>query len=138
MAERGRQMLRWLQNELRFEPLPARPMGEMAALLRTINRIATIHTTSFVPLVYRLALAGITLLCDGLKSSVSERISDAFFFVGVIAFLLLFLLLFLLHLIDDLDHPFGNRDPDSAEDVSLVLQQSVVARLEATAARPQA
>jgi len=152
VAEFGRAILCWLQNGLstaqlrltfghchslvaeastlqRSSTLQGRLMGEMAALLKTINRIDTIRETSFVPLVYWLALTGITLLCGGLVFSVSEQITEAFFFVCVIAFLLLFL----LHLIDDLDNPFGNADPDSAEDVSLALLETVVAELEAAA-----
>lgn len=149
VAALGRQLLRWLQHGLsteqlrlvyrdchalvseastlqRSSTLQGRLMGEMASVLRAINRIETIRETSFVPLVYWLALAGIALLCGGLVFAVSEQITEAFFFVCVIAFLLVFL----LHLIDDLDNPFGQADPDSAEDVSLELLESVVATLE--------
>ena len=150
VAEFGGQILRWLHNGLssaqlrlaygrchalvaeastlqRSSTLQGRLMGEMAALLRAIHRIEAIRETSFVPLVYWLALTGITLLCGGLVFAVSEQISEAFFFVCVIAFLLLFL----LHLIDDLDNPFGSGDADSAEDVSLAVLATVVAELEA-------
>jgi hypothetical protein len=149
VAELGREILRWLHSDLsteqlrlthsrchtvvveastlhRSSTLQGRLMAEMAALLRMINRIDTIRETRFVPLVYWLALASITLLCGGLVFSVSEAINEAFFFVCVIAFLLIFL----LHLIDDLDNPFGNADPDSSEDVSLALLQTVVAEIE--------
>jgi predicted membrane chloride channel (bestrophin family) len=155
VAELGRQILRWLHRGVsseqlrlayarchalvaeastlqRSSTLQGRLMGEMAALLRAIHRIDTIRETSFVPLVYWLALAGITLLCGGLVFAVSEQISEAFFFVCVIAFLLLFL----LHLIDDLDNPFGIADADSCEDVSLALLDTVVAELEAATGGP--
>ena len=149
VAELGRQILLWLQRGLsseqlrqdydrchtlvaeastlqRSSTLQGRLLGEMAALLRAINRIDTIRETSFVPLVYWLALASITLLCGGLVFAVSEQINEAFFFVCVIAFLLLFL----LHLIDDLDNPFGIGDAGSSEDVSLALLETVVDALE--------
>lgn len=149
VADLGRQILGWLHRGLsseqlreaydrchalvaeastlqRSSTLQGRLMGEMAALLRAINRIDTIRETSFVPLVYWLALASITLLCGGLVFAVSEQITEAFFFVCVIAFLLLFL----LHLIDDLDNPFGIADANSSEDVSLTLLETVVADLE--------
>jgi len=149
VTELGQQILSWLKQGLsseqmrlafdrchvlvaeastlqRSSTLQGRLMGEMATLLRAINRIDTIRETSFVPLVYWLALASITLLCGGLVFAVSAQITEAFFFVCVIAFLLVFL----LHLINDLDNPFGNADADSSEDVSLALLEAVVAELE--------
>jgi predicted membrane chloride channel (bestrophin family) len=148
VAELGQRMLSWLRGELpterlrqtyrhchgrvseastllRSSTLQGRLMGEMATLLRAINRIETIRETSFVPLVYWLANAGTALLCGGLVFSESRHILEAFFFVCVIAFLLLFL----LHLIEDLDNPFGLADNSSAEDVSLDLLDTVVRQL---------
>lgn len=111
---------------LKPSTLKGRLMGEMATLLRAINRIETIRETDFVQLVYWLAYAGTTLLCAGLVFSVALQISEAFFFLCVIAFLLIFL----LQLINDLDNPFGLADPSSAEDVSLEVLESAVRRLE--------
>ena len=110
---------------LRSSTLQGRLMGEMATLLRAINRIETIRETSVVPLVYGLANAGTAPLCGGLLFSDSRNILEAFFFECVIAFLLLFL----LHLIEDLDNPFGLADNSSAEDVSLDLLDTVVRQL---------
>ena len=154
LAELGSQMVGWLHGRipterirqahdrchgsiaaastlLRSSTLQGRLMGEMATLLRTINRIETIRETSFVPLVYWLAYAGTALLCGGLVFAVSEHITEAFFFVCVIAFLLLFL----LHLIDDLDNPFGMADSRSAEDVSLEVLETTVQLLTIQASR---
>jgi predicted membrane chloride channel (bestrophin family) len=148
VAELGLWILGWLRGELATErlrvihghchgrvseastllhssTLQGRLMGEMATLLKAINRIETIRETSFVPLVYWLANAGTALLCGGLVFSESRNILEAFFFVCVIAFLLLFL----LHLIEDLDNPFGLADSTSAEDVSLEVLETVVAQL---------
>lgn len=155
VAELGQRMLSWLRGELpterlrqtyrhchgrvseastllRSSTLQGRLMGEMATLLRAINRIETIRETSFVPLVYWLANAGTALLCGGLVFSESRHILEAFFFVCVIAFLLLFL----LHLIEDLDNPFGLADNSSAEDVSLDLLDTVVRQLAPVATPP--
>ncbi|MEB3199740.1 MAG: hypothetical protein VKK62_04325 [Synechococcaceae cyanobacterium] len=109
--------------------LKGRLMAEMATLLRAINRIETIRETSFVPLVYWLAYAGTALLCGGLILAESTDVREAFFFLCVIAFLLIFL----LQLIRDLDNPFGQGDSDSAEDVSLEVLEAALLRLDRSA-----
>ena len=106
--------------------LQGRLMQEMAVILRCINRIETIRETSFVPLVYWLAYAGAALLCGGLVLMRSDSIRESIFFIFVIAFLLIFL----LSLISDIDNPFGFADPDSAEDVSIVVLNSAAFRLQ--------
>lgn len=106
-------------------PLKARLQGEMAGLLKLINRIDTIRETSFVMLVYWLAYAGIALLSAGLVFMANARLYEAIFFIVVIAFLLIFL----ISLISDLDNPFGYGDPRSAEDVSLDVLASAVERV---------
>lgn len=106
--------------------LQGRLMSEMAAVLRSVNRIETIRETSFVPLVYWLANAGAALLCGGLVLMKGSSISESVFFLFVIAFLLIFL----LNLISDIDNPFGFSDPDSAEDVSLEVLEAAAGRLQ--------
>ena len=109
--------------------LQGRLMSEMAAVLRSVNRIETIRETSFVPLVYWLANAGAALLCGGLVLMKGSSISESVFFLFVIAFLLIFL----LNLIRDIDNPFGFSDPSSAEDVSLEVLEAAAGRLQALA-----
>ncbi len=106
--------------------LQGRLMSEMAAVLRSINRVETIRETSFVPLVYWLANAGAILLCGGLVLMKGSSVSESIFFLFVIAFLLIFL----LNLIGDIDNPFGFSDPNSAEDVSLDVLQAAACRLD--------
>ena len=106
--------------------LQGRLMSEMAAVLRSVNRIETIRETSFVPLVYWLANAGAALLCGGLVLMKGSSISESVFFLFVIAFLLIFL----LNLIRDIDNPFGFSDPSSAEDVSLEVLEAAAGRLQ--------
>jgi hypothetical protein len=55
-----------------------------------------------------------------------DSVRESIFFIFVIAFLLIFL----LNLISDIDNPFGFSDPDSAEDVSLLVLSSAAARLQ--------
>lgn len=98
-----------------FATLQARLMAEMTTLLRLINRIETIRGTTFVPLVYWLAYAGITLLCGGLLFMQTRTTIEAAFFIFVIAFLVILLAM----LISDLDNPFDFAHAGSAEDVSL-------------------
>ena len=110
--------------------LQARLMAEMATLLRLINRIETIRGTTFVPLVYWLAYAGITLLCGGLMFMVTKSALEALFFIFVIAFLLILL----ITLISDLDNPFGFAEAYSAEDVSLDVLLLALGRISAVVA----
>ena len=107
--------------------LKGRLMGEMATIIRIINRIDTIRETTFVPLVYWLAYLGTTLLTGGLVLMKQESLQDNVFFIAVISFLLIFL----IRLIADIDNPFGYSDPDSAEDISLDVLVKSIGRLRA-------
>lgn len=114
----------WLSHS----SLKGRLMMEMAAILRALNRVDVIRETDFVKMVYWLAYAATFLLCTGLILARSTAIMESTFFLMVISFLLVFL----LHLIADLDNPFGFSDPNSVEDVSLdvlVLTQARVERI---------
>ncbi len=108
-------------------PLKARLLGEMAAILKLVNRIETIRETSFVKLVYWLAYAAIGLLCGGLILMANTRLHEAIFFIVVISLMMIFL----ISLIGDLDNPFGYGDPMSAEDISLDVLTSAVKRMQA-------
>jgi predicted membrane chloride channel (bestrophin family) len=115
---------RWLAHS----SLRGRLMMEMGAILRALNRVDVIRETDFVKMVYWLAYTATFLLCTGLVIARSEAIGEATFFLMIIAFLLIFL----LHLIADLDNPFGYGDPSSIEDVSidvLVLTQVRIERI---------
>jgi hypothetical protein len=114
---------------LHHSSLKGRLMIEMAAILRAVNRIDVIRETDFVKMVYWLAYTSATLLCTGLIFAKEEDITEATFFIMVISFLLIFL----LHLIADLDNPFGFSDPDSVEDVSLDVLLQTQCRLETIA-----
>jgi len=107
-------------------PLKARLLGEMATILKLINRIETIRETSFVKLVYWLAYAAIGLLCGGLIFMANTRLHEAIFFIVVISLMMIFL----ISLISDLDNPFGNGDAMSVEDVSLDVLTSAVKRMQ--------
>jgi predicted membrane chloride channel (bestrophin family) len=111
--------------------LKARLMIEMANVLKTINRIDVIRETDFVKMVYWLAYTSASLLCAGLIMAKVENIWEATFFLMVISFLFIFL----LHLIADLDNPFGMNDPYSVEDVSLDILSQSQDRIEAICAR---
>jgi len=111
--------------------LKARLMIEMANVLKTINRIDVIRETDFVKMVYWLAYTSASLLCAGLIMAKVENIWEATFFLMVISFLFIFL----LHLIADLDNPFGMNDPYSVEDVSLDILSQSQDRIEAIFAR---
>jgi len=117
----------WLSHS----SLKGRLLIEMGGILRAINRIDVIRETDFVKMVYWLAYISTTLLCTGLVLAKEERILEATFFLMVISFLLIFL----LHLIADLDNPFGFSDPNSVEDVSLDVLIQAQARIEAIAGR---
>jgi len=105
--------------------LKGRLMGEMATIIRIINRIDVIRETDFVPLVYWLAYLGMFLMTGGLVLMKQESLHDMLFFIAVIAFLLIFL----IRLIADIDNPFGYSDPDSAEDISLDVLVKAMGRL---------
>ena len=112
--------------------LKGRLMGEMATIIRIINRIDTIRETTFVPLVYWLAYLGTALLTGGLVLMKQESLQDHLFFIAVISFLLIFL----IRLIADIDNPFGYSDPDSAEDISLDVLVKSISRLRAALDAP--
>jgi predicted membrane chloride channel (bestrophin family) len=111
--------------------LKGRLLIEMANILKAINRIEVIRETDFVKMVYWLAYASAALLCTGLIIARVEEIWEATFFLMVISFLLIFL----LHLIADLDNPFGMNDPNSVEDVSLDILSQSLDRIEIISAR---
>lgn len=113
---------RWLDNS----SLKGRLMTEMACILRALNRVEVIRETDFVKMVYWLAYTATSLLCTGLVLAKTNSIVEACFFLFVIAFLLIFL----LHLISDLDNPFGYNDPDSAENICLDVLVSAQAKIE--------
>ena len=113
---------RWLAHS----SLKGRLMSEMACVLRVLNRVDVIRETDFVKMVYWLAYTATTLLCVGLVLAKTDAIVEACFFLFVIAFLLIFL----LHLISDLDNPFGYSDPDSAENICLDVLVSAQAKIE--------
>ena len=151
VGDLGRAILAWIRGELSTERMMAvydethdhivlasiwlshsslkgRLMAEMASVLRSINRIDVIRETDFVKIVYYLAYSTTFLLCAGLIFTKTEAIQEATFFLMVISFLLIFL----LHLIADLDNPFGYGDSNSTEDISLdvmVLAQGRVERI---------
>lgn len=102
---------RWLDAS----SLKGRLMTELSLLLRSIHRIDVIRETDFVTMVYWLANLATIILCGGLVFSSGYPQQDAAFFLFVISFLLVFV----LHLISDIDNPFGFSDPSSAEDVDL-------------------
>ena len=124
--QRSRGLVVEAASLLRSSTLQGRLMGDMASRLRSINRIEAIRETSFVPLVYSLANSGTALLCGGLVFAVATNNREAFFFLCVIAFLLIFL----LHLISDLDNPFGEGDRNSAEDIRLLVLEQALQRPE--------
>ncbi len=117
----------WLSHS----SLKGRLLIEMGGILRVINRIDVIRETDFVKMVYWLAYTSTALLCTGLVLAREEQIVEATFFLMVISFLLIFL----LHLIADLDNPFGFSDPNSVEDVSLDVLIQAQSRIEAIAGR---
>jgi hypothetical protein len=101
---------------LRDQPvLQGRLIQQMENLLRIINRINTIRETSFVASVYWLAWLGTALMCAGLVFTQLNSPLESSVFLLVVSFVLLFM----IHLISDLDNPFGFNDVNSAEDVCL-------------------
>ena len=113
----------WLKDST----LKGRLMAEMGVILRAINRIEVIRETDFATIVYLLAYAASGILCTGLtliKSDSASYYNNSFFL-----FCLSWILIFILHLISDLDNPFGFSDDSSAEDVDLAILESTQSRL---------
>jgi hypothetical protein len=106
--------------------LKGRLMNEMSYLLRSIHRIDVIRETDFVTMVYWLANLATIILCGGLIFSNGYPQQDSAFFLFVISFLLVFV----LHLISDIDNPFGFSDPSSAEDVDLEVLEYTHQRIQ--------
>ena len=71
---------RWLAHS----SLKGRLMTELAAILRTVNRVDVIRETDFVKIVYWLAYAATSLLLAGLMLAKSEAIVESCFFLFVI------------------------------------------------------
>ncbi len=154
VGDLGRAIIAWIQGELSTErmmvvydkthnhvvlsslwlshsSLKGRLMIEMGSVLRSINRIDVIRETDFVKMVYYLAYTATFLLCTGLIFTQTDAIIEATFFLMVISFLLVFL----LHLIADLDNPFGYGDPESIEDVSIDTMITAQGRIERITAK---
>lgn len=96
-------------------PLHARLMLELAALQRSILRIATIRDTAFVPSVYLLASLSSSLLVVGLLLSRSGTLHEPLFFLAILSIQLVLL----LSLIANLDNPFDYGSKRSFENISL-------------------
>ena len=96
-------------------PLKARISTELSALVRSIHRIDVIRETDFVKMVYWLANFATVTLCCGLIFSKGYPQQE----LALLLFIISFLLVFVLHLISDIDNPFGFSDFSSAEDVDL-------------------
>jgi hypothetical protein len=112
----------WLEGA---PALQARLVQPLEGILRITNRIEVIRSTGFVTSVYWLAYLGTGLTCIGLVLTRVDPPLES----GLFLFVVSFLLLFLIHLIQDLDNPFGYADPDSAEDVSLEPLHGCITRL---------
>ena len=113
----------WLKDST----LKGRLMTEMANILKSLNRIEVIRETDFATIVYLLAYAAAGILCVGLtliKNDATSIYNNGFFL-----FSLSWILIFILHLINDLDNPFGFSDQSSAEDVDLTILESTQSRL---------
>jgi predicted membrane chloride channel (bestrophin family) len=114
----------WLKDST----LKGRLMIEMGSILRIINRIEVIRETDFATIVYLLAYAAAGILCVGLTLIKNEQTS--FYNNGFFLFSLSWILIFILHLINDLDNPFGFSDQSSAEDVDLTILELTQSRLQ--------
>ena len=113
----------WLKDST----LKGRLMAEMGVILRAINRIEVIRETDFATIVYLLAYAASGILCAGLTLIKSD--SSSYYNNGFFLFCLSWILIFILHLISDLDNPFGFSDDSSAEDVDLAILETTQTRL---------
>ena len=115
----------WLKDST----LKGRLMAEMGVILRAINRIEVIRETDFATIVYLLAYAASGILCTGLTLIKGD--SSSYYNTSFFLFCLSWILIFILHLISDLDNPFGFSDDSSAEDVDLAILESTQLRLKA-------
>jgi predicted membrane chloride channel (bestrophin family) len=115
----------WLKDST----LKGRLMAEMGVILRAINRIEVIRETDFATIVYLLAYAASGILCTGLTLIKGD--SSSYYNTSFFLFCLSWILIFILHLISDLDNPFGFSDDSSAEDVDLAILESTQSRLKA-------
>ncbi len=113
----------WLKDST----LKGRLMAEMGVILRAINRIEVIRETDFATIVYLLAYAASGILCTGLTLIKSD--SSSYYNTSFFLFCLSWILIFILHLISDLDNPFGFSDDSSAEDVDLAILESTQSRI---------
>jgi hypothetical protein len=113
----------WLKDST----LKGRLMAEMGGILRAINRIEVIRETDFAAIVYLLAYVASGVLCTGLTLIKGD--SSSFYNNNFFLFSLSWILIFILHLINDLDNPFGFGDKSSAEDVDFAILESTQARL---------
>jgi len=113
----------WLKDST----LKGRLMAEMGVILRAINRIEVIRETDFATIVYLLAYAASGILCTGLTLIKGD--SSSYYNTSFFLFCLSWILIFILHLISDLDNPFGFSDDSSAEDVDLAILESTQLRL---------
>ena len=109
--------------------LKGRLMQHLSVILAKISRVQTIREITFVPLVYWMVDIASMLLFAGLVIARTENLPESVFFLAVISFIVILL----LHLINDIDNPFGLPDLDSAENVSIELLEKAVDRLKAAA-----
>jgi len=117
----------WASSWLKDSTLKGRLMAEMGVILRAINRIEVIRETDFATIVYLLAYAASGILCTGLTLIKGD--SSSYYNTSFFLFCLSWILIFILHLISDLDNPFGFSDDSSAEDVDLAILESTQSRL---------
>ena len=113
----------WLNDST----LKGRLMAEMALILRAVNRIEVIRETDFATIVYLLAYVASGVLCAGLTLIKGD--STSYYNNNFFLFSLSWILIFILHLISDLDNPFGFGDKSSAEDVDLAILETTQSRL---------
>jgi hypothetical protein len=90
---------------------------EQANIRKTVIRIETIRSTTFVNAGYAIAeLTGVLLIAGLMLTEVAEKTVESLFFVGVITLLLTYV----FFLIRDLDNPFAYPNGrEGAADVSL-------------------
>jgi hypothetical protein len=105
---------------------------EQSNLRRTLIRVDTVRSTSFVSAGYLLADMITVLLCAGLVFINQDPFYESLLFTGIISCLLIFLSL----LIRDLDNPFGYAHVSAGADVSLKPLQDSAARLRTLAGAP--
>ena len=107
-------------------PLKFRLSTELSSLIRSIHRIDVIRETDFVEMVYWLANFATVTLCCGLIFSKGYPQQE----LALLLFIISFLLVFVLHLISDIDNPFGFSDFSSAEDVDLEVLEYTNLRIQ--------